>query len=142
VENGNLPRVKRFLLKLSTGYPQAQLRKMNQLLTVAILCCGASLIFSIFALWRATRATKTATERIQIPSKKLTEIESRIAVVESLAEDTATTLTQLTNKVKMMRVRSAAAHTDPQSEPTSVSETKDWLRRKAGLTAGQPARHA
>lgn len=117
---------------------------MNQLLTVAIVCCGASLIFSIFALWRATRATKIAAERVQAPAKKLTEIEHRIAIVDDLAQETATALTTLTNRVKMMRVRTAAAHNDPQEPPHNASPTaqKDWLRRKAGLVAGHPANHA
>ena len=52
--------------------------------------------------------------------------------------DTAETLKLLANKVKMQRVRTALAHTDPQSDPLTG---KDALRRRAGLTAGQPAKH-
>lgn len=115
---------------------------MNQWLTVVILCCAASLIFSIFALWHALRATKTAAEQHRLPRQKLAENENRLTAVEVQAEEISAALTVLANKVKMMRVRSAAAHTDPQEPNASDPGRKDWLRRKAGLVAGQPAKHS
>lgn len=115
---------------------------MNQWLTVAIVCCGAALTFSIFALWLALRASQTARNLPNIQRKTLTEIATQLEALDVRATETASAMELLANRVKMMRVRNAATHTDPNSSgPTSAENVKDFLRRKAGLTAGKPAKH-
>ena len=98
---------------------------------LVILCC-ASMVFSVIAVRRVGQVMASR-------PTNLASIESRLRSVESNLIEQAETLSQLANRVKMQRVRTAINHiADPEPEPGTV---KDQLRRKAGLVAGQPARH-
>jgi hypothetical protein len=67
-------------------------------------------------------------------------IESRLRLIESSQTDIAAELQALANRVKMMRVRNATNHTSDRDEMNGAT-LKDRLRMKAGLMAGQVARH-
>jgi hypothetical protein len=98
---------------------------------LAILCI-ASLALSFFAARFAVRRTES-------PLAKQASFESRLRSIEAFQLEQAETLSQLANRVKMQRVRTAINHvSDPEIEPASI---KDQLRRKAGLVAGKPAPH-
>jgi hypothetical protein len=123
-------------LNNETSYPQANPR-FGMWITiffasVAILCV-CSLLGSLHAV-RIARAT-TAWRPVHLAS-----IESKLRSIESSQADTGDALMTLANKVKMQRVRTAANHINDRPDDEAGS-LKDRLRAKAGLTAGQPARH-
>jgi len=99
---------------------------------LAILCV-CSLLASLAAV-RIARATT-----VWRPAH-LASIESKLRSIESSQADTADGLLALANRVKMHRVRNAANHIADRPEDDGAS-VKDRLRAKAGLIAGQPARH-
>lgn len=97
-----------------------------------VTLCIASLVASFFAVRNVGR-------RMAFPQAKLASFESRLRSIEASQVEQAETLTQLANRVKMQRVRTAINHiADPEPEPGTI---KDQLRRKAGLVAGKPAPH-
>ena len=97
-----------------------------------VTLCIASLAVSFFA-------ARFAVRRMEFPQAKLASFESKLRSIEHSLLEQAETLTQLANRVKMQRVRTAINHvSDPDPEPGSI---KDQLRRKAGLIAGKPAPH-
>ncbi len=98
---------------------------------LATVCCGLSIRAAFVALAAArTMASQPASHR---------SLASKIASIEQCQEETSEALKVLANRVKMQRVRTAANHV---SDPISADESiKDSLRRRAGLIAGQPARH-
>lgn len=99
---------------------------------LAVLCVS-SLIGSLCAALFAVRRTA-------LPLAKLRSIGLRMESLEQMLLETSEALKLVTNKVKMQRVRTAANHV-PDEIPASSDSLKDRLRKKAGLTAGQPARH-
>lgn len=105
---------------------------MNISFALLATLCIASLAVSFFAARFAVRQTG-------FPLAKLASFESRLRSIEASQAEQAETLTQLANRVKMQRVRTAINHiADPEPEPGTI---KDQLRRKAGLVAGKPAPH-
>lgn len=105
---------------------------MNIFFAFLVMLCIASLALSFFAVRNVTR-------RMAFPQAKLASFESKLRSIEHSQNEQAETLTQLANRVKMQRVRTAINHvSDPEPEPGSI---KDQLRRKAGLVAGKPAPH-
>lgn len=101
--------------------------------SVAILC--------VCCLAAALYAVRIAAKRTESPHAALRSFASKIASIEEFQAEQAETLKQLANRVKMQRVRTAINHvSDPQSADDGLS-IKDQLRRRAGLTAGQPAPH-
>ena len=101
--------------------------------SLAAICSGLSLRAAFVAQNVArTMASQPASHR---------SLASKVASIEQCQEETSEALKVLANRVKMQRVRTAANHV---SDPISVDDggtVKDQLRRKAGLVAGQPARH-
>jgi len=100
----------------------------------------ALIVFALLgSLCASLIAVRIAVRQRELPGQRLRSIESGLNVVAEKQTEFALTLEQLANKVKMMRVRSAINH---QSDPPTAEENgKDALRRRAGLIAGQPARH-
>lgn len=122
-------------LNNATSYPQAKpgfgMWTTIFFALLAILCC-VSVILSLYAARNAAQAMASRPADIASFASKLRSIENSQA-------DTADALMNLANRVKMQRVRTAANHIpDRDDEPANL---KDRLRAKAGLTAGQPARH-
>lgn len=84
--------------------------------TAAIAC--ASLVISVFAARRAARA-------LESPPLRLRSVESKLQSCEQLVEEHTQAITDLTNRLKMMKVRSASSHAsrsdndlpDPYREP-------------------------
>ena len=101
--------------------------------SLAAICSGLSLRAAFVAQNVArTMASQPASHR---------SLASKVASIEQCQEETSEALKVLANRVKMQRVRTAANHvSDPISADDGVT-VKDQLRRKAGLVAGQPARH-
>jgi len=98
---------------------------------LAVVCCGLS--------FRAASDARNVAHTMASQLASLRSLASRTASIEQCQEETSEALKVLANRVKMQRVRTAANHV---SDPINADENvKDALRRKAGLTAGQPARH-
>jgi len=100
---------------------------------LAILCCLSALA-SLYAALTVRRMTG-------FPRAALASLDSKLRSIESSHLETMETVAKLAQKYKMQKVRNAVDHV---SDPPTVDEAltvKDQLRRKAGLTAGQPARH-
>lgn len=98
---------------------------------LAAVCCGLSIRAAFVAL-------NAAQEMASLPAS-LRSIASKVSSIEQCQTENSEALTVLANRVKMQRVRTAANHvSDP---PIADENSKDALRRKAGLIAGQPARH-
>lgn len=97
------------------------------------MLCIASLAVSFFA-------ARFAVRRTVFPQAKLASFESKLRSIEASQAEQAETLTNLANRVKMQRVRTAINHMEPQQIETGT--VKDQLRRRAGLTAGKPANHS
>lgn len=106
---------------------------MNISFVLLAILCIASVGLSFFAARFAVRRTGS-------PLAKLASIESKLHSIELSQNEQAETLTQLANRVKMQRVRTAINHLEPQQ--IEVGTVKDQLRRRAGLTAGKPANHS
>lgn len=98
---------------------------------LAILCVSC-LLAGLIAARIAARTTA-------LPRAELASLASKLRSIEHCQLESGEALTQLANRVKMQRVRNAINHTsDPPSADLSI---KDELRKRAGLTAGKPARH-
>ena len=100
---------------------------------LAILCV-LSLMLAAFAARNAARTTA-------LPRAELASIASKLRSIELNHLEMVETVTKLAHKYKMQKVRNAVDHV---SDPMSVDEAlsvKDQLRKKAGLIAGQPAKH-
>lgn len=95
------------------------------------------LTLSILSAAFAYGACKIALSRVQSPRKDIEGFAHRLGIVEAMQLETDETLKVLANRVKMMRVRTAANH----AVDSTSGDDKDSLRRRAGLVAGQPARH-
>lgn len=99
--------------------------------SLAAICCG-------FAI-RAAFVAQNAAQAMASQPASLRSLASRLSSIEQCQAETTEALTVLANRVKMQRVRNAANHI--ADAPMPEESTKDALRRKAGLIAGQPARH-
>ena len=98
---------------------------------LAAICCGLSIRGAFLAL---NAARDMASVQASVRS-----VASKLSSIEQCQTENSEALTVLANRVKMQRVRTAANHvSDP---PIADDNSKDALRRRAGLTAGQPARH-
>lgn len=68
--------------------------------------------------------------------------EKQVKTLQDALADTNDALMGLANRVKMQRVRTATNHVGEKSDAVPGETIKDMLRRKAGLVAGQPAKHS
>jgi len=98
-------------------------------------------ILSIASLTAALFAVRIARATTEFPLAAMRSFESKLRSIESSQADTADALMQVANKVKMQKVRNAANHIQDPPADESTAALKDRLRMKAGLVAGQPARH-
>jgi biopolymer transport protein ExbB/TolQ len=122
-------------LNNATSYPQAfsgfPMWITFSFALLAIVACLLSI--------RAAVVAQNAARMMASQPAALRSLASKLQSTEQSLEETSEALKVLANRVKMQRVRTAANHT---SDPPIADETaKDALRRRAGLTAGQPARH-
>jgi len=100
---------------------------------LAVLCV-CSLLFGVFAVIFAARRTAQ-------PFREARALSLHMQSLQASQDETAATLKDLANRVKMMRVRTAINHvSDPPIAESGVT-VKDALRRQAGLTAGRPVKH-
>ena len=108
------------------------------LISACVLIATLSAVVSARALYIARNAADRLASLPTAPASS----ESRISsLADSLAE-TQDALATLANRVKMMRVRNAANHVgESNTIPSDPAQIKDYLRKKAGLVAGQPAPH-
>lgn len=122
-------------LNNATSYPQAK-RGFGVWITISFaLLAAVCFVLSLRALSDARNVAHTMASQLAL----LRSLASKTASIEQCQAETSEALTVLANRVKMQRVRTAANHV---SDQTNADESvKDALRRKAGLTAGQPARH-
>lgn len=100
-----------------------------------------SAILSIGSLIAALSAVRIARAMTESPLAAMRSFESKLRSIESSQADTGDALMQLANRVKMQRVRTAANHVQDRPIDDDPASVKDRLRIKAGLVAGQPARH-
>jgi hypothetical protein len=96
-------------------------------LAIAVLLCVATVCAAYIALSAAKRVRSTISMQ-----GELNEIRDYVAKLDQWAKKVNARLT--------MRERRAAER-DESSPPVSSVSDKDELRRRAGLVAGQPARH-
>lgn len=100
---------------------------------LAILC--------VCSLGTALYAVRIAARRTELPRAELRSYASKLASIEEIQSEQAETLKQLANRVKMQRVRTAINHVSDPMDADDGLNLKDSLRKRAGLTAGKPARH-
>ena len=103
---------------LSAGWPWA-------------VICAAFCAFSAFCAWRAFTAAKKLRSMTSLAAE-LIEIRDYMARIETWAKKI-----QMRETTRERRQRESAA----SLTPVSTLSDKDELRRRAGLVAGQPARH-
>jgi hypothetical protein len=80
---------------------------------------------AVNALGTALYAVRLANRALGLPQIKLRSVESRLQLLEQLTEEQTSAQTDLANRLKMMRVRSATSHAtksdnglpDPYKEP-------------------------
>jgi len=89
--------------------------------TVAIAC--ASLAISVFAALRAGRALAS-------PPQRLRSVESRLQSIEQLVEEHTQAMTDLANRLKMIKVRSATSHGSKTSDglPDPYTDPDGWRK--------------
>jgi len=105
--------------------------------------CALAAVYCALLARSAVIAARVAQARAESAARVPTSLQSAVQSLTESQSETADALQTLANRVKMMRVRNAANHVGEKSDPTSADDTlKDRLRRKAGLVAGQPAKHA
>ena len=98
----------------------------------SIACIVASFLLSLLALKSAATAAAALPD---LQERRLRSIELRTESVQASLTETQEALSQVANKVKMMRVRSAANHVndsktdepDPHREP---DRWRDWMNQK------------
>ena len=100
---------------------------------LAILC-AASLATALYAARIAARTTA-------FPRAALASIESKLRSIEVSHLEMIETVTKLAHKYKMQKVRNALDHVSDPPTADDYASNKDELRKRAGLTAGKPARH-
>lgn len=110
--------------------------------TIFISVCAA--ILSLGCLAAAAYAVQIAKAATEFQPVVKCSCASQVASLKDSLAETQSALELLANRVKMMRVRNAATHTDPQSDLTSAdpASLKHQLRLRAGLIAGRPAKHS
>jgi hypothetical protein len=98
----------------------------------SIACIVASFLLSLLALKSAAGA---AARLPDLQETRLRSIELRMESAAASLTETQEALQTVANKVKMMRVRAAATHTDekPTGEPDPHREPdrwRDWMNTK------------
>ncbi|HEY3496422.1 MAG TPA: hypothetical protein VGK73_17100 [Polyangiaceae bacterium] len=100
------------------------------LLVLTISGCVASVV-SVIAAWSASRSAKKLRSTISMQGE-LHEMRDYLAKLDAWAKRI--------NSRETMKARRAAEREESSTPVSSVSD-KDELRRRAGLRAGEPARH-
>jgi uncharacterized protein YlxW (UPF0749 family) len=102
-----------------------------------LIATACAIVAARLAFVARNAAQQLASSRIAPAS-----LESRISSLGDSLAETQDALTTLANRVKMMKVRNAANHVgESNTIPNDPALLKDYLRKKAGLIAGQPAQH-
>lgn len=86
-----------------------------------------SAALSLACLTRAISAARDAKAATGLPARALSSLTSRIESLEVSRDDQATAMTDLANRLKMIRVRSAANHASkPDGDPDPYKEPERW----------------
>lgn len=84
-----------------------------------------ALAIAAVAAYVALRAARVSESRLQVPRS----LDLRVQSLEASAEDLRSTLEQLANRVKMMRVRNAVTHTDKSDTvPDPFKDPDAWRK--------------
>lgn len=82
---------------------------------------------SVACMTRAISAARDARAATGLPGRALSSLTSRIESLEGSRDDQATAMTDLANRLKMIRVRSAANHASrPDGEPDPYKDPDRW----------------
>lgn len=118
------------------GFPQ-MFREGSKLWLVVICVCAAALC--LFSLAGCVLTVRNAVKQLELAAPPACSCASSVRALSASQEELQAAITEVANRVKMMRVRNAVNHVpDLPNDPASM---KDALRKRAGLTAGKPARH-
>lgn len=91
--------------------------------------CALSATASLFCLLAAFYAARIAAQRVAWPRQALRSCELRIASLEDSRTELVQSVTDLTNRLKMMRVRSASTHAAGSSgEPDPYKDPDAWRK--------------
>ena len=93
--------------------------------TVIFCALSAGIAFAscLAAFWSAQRARAD----VGLPAAKLHSVESRLALIERSHNDVAEVVTELANRVKMMKVRNSLRHQDAKNEePDPFKDPDGW----------------
>ena len=101
-------------------------------LLIATLIGCAACVLSVIAAWSASRSARSLRSMTSMQGE-LTEIHDYMVKLDAWA--------RRINQRDLMRERRDAASSSAESSPPVSGNAKDDLRRRAGLVAGQPARH-
>lgn len=94
---------------------------MNGFFFASIVSIVAVLI-SAWAAYVALRAVRVSESRLTLPRS----LDSRVASLEQSVADWQSTLEQLANRVKMMRVRNAVNHVADKTDPDPYRDPNAW----------------
>lgn len=94
----------------------------------SVIFCALSAVISVFASGTAYFAVRHAKAVAASPLAKLHSVQSAVESLENSLSETQATLALVANKVKMQKVRNAAAHVRNAdgSEPDPVNEPDAW----------------
>lgn len=82
---------------------------------------------SVACLTRCISAARDAKAATGLPARALNSLTSRIESLEGSRDEQVTAMTDLANRLKMIRVRSAANHASkPDGDPDPYKEPERW----------------
>lgn len=90
-----------------------------------VLSAAVSILSALAAFSHAQRAARASA----LPLEKALSVESRLLLVERSLNDASEVLTELANRVKMMKVRGSLRHIeDKPSEPDPYKDPDGWRK--------------
>lgn len=99
-------------------------------------------VICVLSLGGCVLAVRNAVRHLESQPPQPCSCESKTRSLAASVEELQLAITDVANRVKMMRVRSAVNHVrDPDELPSDPASLKNVLRKRAGLMAGKPAPH-
>lgn len=106
---------------------------------LAVICVSAAVV-SCVALTGCVLTVRNAVRNLESVAPPACSCASQVRALTASQDELQAAITEVANRVKMMKVRAAVNHV--QDAPADPASLKDALRRRAGLIAGKPANHS
>jgi hypothetical protein len=92
-----------------------------------VIFCALSAAIAAASCLGAFLSARRAAHDVELPLVKLRSIESRTVLTERSLNDVSEVLTELSNRVKMMKVRGSLRHQDASpTEPDPYKDPDGW----------------